>query len=559
MLRGFACAAIFVGSVLAQQTGATSATAAPGFQISGTVVDVVSNQPISGARVAISPVTQRDAFTTAVTGDDGRFLFPGLSIGKYTLTAQRRGYITQSFNQHGQYASSIAVGPDLGSTNLVFAIAPESAISGTVTDENGDAVRDAQVTLFQSSNGEGTVRTSRLSFAMNDDEGRYNFSHRQPGKYFIAVFATPWYAQRPQTRMKATNSDGSVSYFRGSTPVPDNLANAVIDEDPPSPLDVAYPLTFYGGATDAAGASPIMLGKGERISADITLQPVPAFHWRVSVADSDQTHGVFVSLEQKVFDGTPLSIPTSSSPIHDGLWEATGIPPGHYTASVYTGGNADQAEKQEVVVGESGVVEKAGVAALPLVAAVSLQPPAQLSGQASLQLRDIKTNQVFAEPVKGKGDIEFKPGIPRGRYEVSVFSTSDMFIQSVQATGARMTGRTLDVKGAAPVRLSVVLGQGRGEISGVALRNDKPVAGVMVLLVPADPENNRVLFRRDQSDSDGTFRISFAAPGRYTLLAIENGWDLEWANPAVIAKFMAQGEPLTVESKGKYSVKVKVQ
>src|SRR5215472_6403009 len=176
MLRGFACAAIFVGSILAQQTGATSATAAPGFQISGTVVDVVSNQPISGARVAISPVTQRDAFTTAVTGDDGRFLFPGLSIGKYTLTAQRRGYITQSFNQHGQYASSIAVGPDLGSTNLVFAIAPESAISGTVTDENGDAVRDAQVTLFQSSNGEGTVRTSRLSFAMTDDEGRYHFS-----------------------------------------------------------------------------------------------------------------------------------------------------------------------------------------------------------------------------------------------------------------------------------------------------------------------------------------------------------------------------------------------
>jgi hypothetical protein len=122
-----------------------------------------------------------------------------------------------------------------------------------------------------------------------------------------------------------------------------------------------------------------------------------------------------------------------------------------------------------------------------------------------------------------------------------------------------MNGRILDIKGSAPVRLSVVLGQGRGEVSGVALRNDKPVAGVMVMLVPADPENNRVLFRRDQSDSDGTFRIGFVAPGRYTLLAIENGWDLEWANPAVLAKFMAQGEPLTLESKGASSVKVKVQ
>ena len=81
----------------------------------------------------------------------------------------------------------------------------------------------------------------------------------------------------------------------------------------------------------------------------------------------------------------------------------------------------------------------------------------------------------------------------------------------------------------------------------------------MIVLVPADPVNNRVLFRRDQSDSDGTFVLANIVPGRYTLLAIQDGWELEWANPEVLGKFMKQGESLVVEPKGKYSVKVNVQ
>ncbi len=31
-------------------------------------------------------------------------------------------------------------------------------------------------------------------------------------------------------------------------------------------------------------------------------------------------------------------------------------------------------------------------------------------------------------------------------------------------------------------------------------------------------------------------------PGAYTLLAIENGWELEWANPAVLESYLPQGE-----------------
>jgi hypothetical protein len=51
----------------------------------------------------------------------------------------------------------------------------------------------------------------------------------------------------------------------------------------------------------------------------------------------------------------------------------------------------------------------------------------------------------------------------------------------------------------------------------------------MVLLVPAAGDIGREA-RVDQSDSDGTFTLPRTRPGKYVLMAIEDGWDLEWAD-----------------------------
>jgi hypothetical protein len=56
----------------------------------------------------------------------------------------------------------------------------------------------------------------------------------------------------------------------------------------------------------------------------------------------------------------------------------------------------------------------------------------------------------------------------------------------------------------------------------------------MVVLVPRNPEANGDLFRRDQSDLDGSFALHKVIPGPYTVCAIENGWDLDWGKPDVL-------------------------
>jgi hypothetical protein len=101
---------------------------------------------------------------------------------------------------------------------------------------------------------------------------------------------------------------------------------------------------------------------------------------------------------------------------------------------------------------------------------------------------------------------------------------------------------------------------GLGRVTGTAVSagESKPFAGAMILLVPENLESNTALIRRDQSDSDGTFTLPSILPGHYTLLAIQNGWDLEWMNPAVLKPYLNQGQSVDVQKNGSYHLQVPV-
>jgi hypothetical protein len=102
---------LFALAALAQQKNITAVAPAGKWKISGTVVDAGTGAPLAHAQVAIAPGGQRDELHTIVTGENGRFLFQGLEPGKYILTAQHKSHLTQAFDEHGQYSTSIAAGP----------------------------------------------------------------------------------------------------------------------------------------------------------------------------------------------------------------------------------------------------------------------------------------------------------------------------------------------------------------------------------------------------------------------------------------------------------------
>jgi hypothetical protein len=76
----------------------------------------------------------------------------------------------------------------------------------------------------------------------------------------------------------------------------------------------------------------------------------------------------------------------------------------------------------------------------------------------------------------------------------------------------------------------------------------------MIVLVPKNPEENRELFRRDQSDLDGSFSLRDVIPGSYTVCAIQDGWDLDWGKTGVIAHYCEHGQKVIVADRKQESM-----
>ena len=192
MIRQLLIALCLAAGLSAQpQPTASPPRSATGYPIAGVVVSSVTGQPLPGVMVSITATENRQSSQSTETRADGRFAFANLPAAKYSLTASARGYRAQGFNQHGNFFTGIAVGPDLDGGNLVFRLVPDAAIEGIVTDDDSEPVRNASVQLFQRNNDSGQQRTQTISNAATDDRGHYQFGHLAPGTYFVAVSARP--------------------------------------------------------------------------------------------------------------------------------------------------------------------------------------------------------------------------------------------------------------------------------------------------------------------------------------------------------------------------------
>jgi hypothetical protein len=121
-------------------------------------------------------------------------------------------------------------------------------------------------------------------------------------------------------------------------------------------------------------------------------------------------------------------------------------------------------------------------------------------------------------------------------------------VVSVAVNGVTAAGSEFTVKDRT---LSVVATVNRGgvRVRGFARKDSKGTPGVMVVLIPRQPSAYYALVRRDQSDSDGSFSLRDVPPGQYTVVAIEDGWKLEWQRREVMARYLPGGVTVTINEK----------
>ena len=247
------------------------------------------------------------------------FSFTDLSDGKYALRASHRRYIQGAYQQHqsGTF-TAIVTGEGLNSTDLKFMLEPQSAIYGTISEDSGDPVSRARISLYRVDPASSTGRMVRASSATSDGTGFYELPRLAPGTYYLAVSGTPWYA----TRSRMRDSQGNL-----------------IDKPGRSPLDVAYAVTYYPDSVDAGSASPITIAAGDRVQVSFTLHPVPAVHIRVAMEalNPGSNKGLsFPQLQQEIFgssdfvqaSGTTIVPRHPVDPSSEAIFELNGVAPG---------------------------------------------------------------------------------------------------------------------------------------------------------------------------------------------------------------------------------------
>jgi Carboxypeptidase regulatory-like domain len=431
---------------------------------------------------------------TVSTDATGKFEFPSLEPGSYTLSARRDGFANASYHHPGKsQAEPIVLVAGDRKTGIELRLVPYGAIAGRIADEDGDPIQGIQVSamVYQYTN-KGRELVSHSMSQTTDDFGNYRIYNLAPGRYYLK-------AGPPGMRL-SPNPDEAESFMPA----------------------------FYPGAADASGATPLNVTPGQQLQGlNLALRKARLATIRGRVIAPAGAENLVVGL--MVVSGQGSSSTMRSVQDKDGKFELFGIAPGPV---FLTGGYTLNRERNEMrlplTVGSSDIN---GVELRPM-SPMEIAGRMQIEGDTKVQLPQIRVALAGAAggysfvgdaTVKEDGSFTFHNVAP-GTYSVSCNGIRDLYLKSVRWGEADITDGELDVTNGLPpnAQLSIALSAAGGEITGV-VNNDKdtPADSATVTLVPVGRHQSRPFYKQASTNDAGHFDIRGVAPGSYKLFA----WD----------------------------------
>lgn len=270
--------------------------------ISGTVVRDGTGTPVKRARVTLNGAELRGG-RSVLTDDQGRFVFPALPAGRFTMTASKPGFVdgTYGAKRPGRPGTPIQLADGQTLERATIVMPRGSVITGLVVDEAGEPAAGTTVRAlrFVLRTGERTLQPAGQAVA--DDRGIYRIYQLQPGEYIVNAvprnlttndLREALVSQVQTVIQQAQGGNGNVSINIGNlTTLANQGAGADVlqralqlqeqlaqSEQQPSE---AYAPVYYPGTTSLSSATTMTLDVGEeRAGVDFQLQLVPT--WRVS-------------------------------------------------------------------------------------------------------------------------------------------------------------------------------------------------------------------------------------------------------------------------------------
>jgi hypothetical protein len=234
----------------AEEPAAKTEAVGPLAAVRGVVLTSATGQPLARALVRI----EGDAATGALTDGEGRFEIPGVPVGPQIFQVLKPGFrdpeATANGGEEEQESAEHNVLVAAPMPELAFTLTPNCAIRGHVELSTGDPAGAVLVRLLRQSIRNGRAVWGEVKNRRTDAQGEYRFGGLPEGVY--AVYNDPMLESIPATTLVEPGSGGSVARN-------------------------GYPTVFYPEARELAAAALIRLTAGDQAQADLTLTLEP-FH-----------------------------------------------------------------------------------------------------------------------------------------------------------------------------------------------------------------------------------------------------------------------------------------
>jgi hypothetical protein len=494
-----------------------AAAAAQTFTVSGVVTDAVHGGPLARARVMLSGGNPaRRALTTS---GDGRFSFE-VSQGKYSLFAEHNGWRIQYGNREplAGWGSAIITGPNQDTAHLTLAWYAPGSISGTLKDEQGDAVRSATVQLIRAWVVSGRKRLLPAGSAQTDDRGEYRFGPLAAGNYYIVATGLPWYSTLQR------------------------LAPVLLASEPQPPT-AAYPPTYYSGTNDPTEAVALTLQAGAELRADLSLQATLGATVHLRCPGSGMVNEFCQGAPTLSLHGIGDMEFSPAVRFEGGGY--VGVPPGRYTVRLAVNGKA-ASRVFDVTAGDLTVDLNMRPRA-PITGTVTLNSSTSLpKSGVYLNLENETTGRGVATVVGPSGAFYYT-NAGGARFRPYFYGTVPLAIVRLSLNGSILTDEVLDLTDKTDARIEILATDELGGLKGFVLNREQPVPGAMVVLAPAKDSKIPAAYRGFQTDSDGSFDYVNIPAGDYLLFATSN-LELEYTNSEVIKPYLANALPIRIVS-----------
>lgn len=536
-------------AIFAQDPPAATVEGQEPGSIDGVVRSNATGQALRRAQVVLSPSGGKGDSRVQETGDDGKFAFPSVPPGRYSITVERDGFLRLAAARVSSYKMPpvFSVRPGQTVSGLDFRMIPAGVISGTVKFDDAEPAMNVAVSVYHGFYDRGRHSYAAVANAFTNDRGEYRVSGLASGTYYVAALY--------RARTRPPNADEELRKNANGNPT----------------ANLSYATTFFPQTQKMAEAVAVGVQPGQEVSGiDIFLTLVHTVRIRgrvVSALSGQPIQSPGLSLRWNDPDNTgSVTVPTDVTFDKDQNFEIKGVPPGQYwliaagsddgrtlTARVPLNIGEDEVGGVNIVIGPE-------IAWQGKLQIEGDNPPALNGFVLSFEPRRATASPIRTE-VSEKG--EFTAALwPNETYDVYLANApEDVYLKSVLLANTEHLATGIEVQpGETPPPLNVVVSGKGAQVLGQAVTSDSMIvaSGAALVLIP-DPADGRLQsYKSTYTDEYGNFRLSGVAPGRYLLVAWMDQSPCDPYNPDDLATCRAHGTAVMVPEGGAQSVQITV-